>query len=211
MPAPDLATFAQRIYDGLAPLQYAEVDEDYPLANYLGALGVMFQIVEDLGRDQLVDGEFLPGWSQVMDLGRVPDVAVAWLGQFVGVFVTAGLTPTQQRQQVASVGGWKRGTPAAIAAAAQLYLTGTKQVIFRERDSIACPAEPAYGLTVITKTSETPDPTLTEAVIRAAKPAGIVLNYETLPGLDFEELFLTYATMQDVYTSFATFEDVLEG
>ena len=206
---PTLDSFAERIYAALEPLQFSEAELDYPLAKYIAALGAMFQVVEDYSRDQLIDDDFAPGWSQLLDIGRAPSAALPWLGQFIGVAVTAGLSDAQQRAQIEAVGGWNRGTPATIAAAAGLYLTGNKSVIFRERDSIACPAEPAYGLTVITFTSETPNPTATEAAIRAQKPAGIVLNYETLDGQDFENLYLNHPDFQDVYTVYTTFQGVL--
>jgi hypothetical protein len=210
MAMPTLDSFAERLYAELAPVTFAEAELDYPLAKYVAALGAMFQVVEDYSRDQLIGDDFAPGWSQLLDLSRAPTVGLTWLAQFIGVAVTAGLSDAQQRAQIAAVGGWNRGTPATIAAAAGLYLTGNKTVIFRERDAIACPTQPAYGLTVITFVSETPNPTATEAAIRAQKPAGIVLNYETLVGQDFENLYLNNPDFQGVYTTYTTFQGVLD-
>lgn len=209
MAMPTLDSFAQRLYDALAPLQFAEAELDYPLAKYIAALGKMFQIVEDYSRDQLIDDDFAPGWSQLLDLARAPSEALPWLGQFIGVPVTLGLTDAQQREQIVAVGGWNRGTPATIAAAAGLYLTGNKTVVFRERSPIACPSEPAYGLEIVTYLDETPDPVATEAAIRAQKPAGIVLLYQALTGQDFESLYENHPDFDSVYTTYTTFQGVL--
>ena len=52
---------------------------------------------------------------------------------------------------------------------------GTKFVDLIERSDVACPSDPAYGLMVVTRPSETPDPDATLTALAAAKPAGIVL------------------------------------
>lgn len=141
---------ATRLYRLLDLLGFGSTD----LQTYVGGIGdVMFQEVEDLASDGPL-GQ--PGWSSLLDLNRVPDKALPWLAQFIGVSIPGGLTPADQRIRIQNTDGWKRGTPAAIAGAPLPYLTGTKTVILRERDPAASPNDPAYGLTVITRTSETP-------------------------------------------------------
>lgn len=141
---------AQRIYDRLAAVGFGTTD----LQTYLGGIGdILFQEIEDLASDGPLGQA---GWSSLLDLNRVPNKALPWLGQFIGVQLPAGLTPADQRVRIQNTDGWKRGTPAAIAAAPLPYLGGTKTVILRERDPAAAPNDPAYGLTVITKRNETP-------------------------------------------------------
>jgi hypothetical protein len=167
MPAPVLASFAQRLYDSLLPVRRDDAQHGYALALYCAGLGSMFQIVDDYSRDQVVGNVIAPGWSQLLDADRAPDEALAWLGQWVGVRVTAGSTPANQRLQIKSVGGWKRGTPGSLVAAIQATLTGTKSVTVIERNG------GPYNITVITKASETPSPSASLAAAVSQKAAGL--------------------------------------
>lgn len=202
MPAPALESFAAALYSGLAPMAWDDPNQGYALALYLAGIGEMFQIVEDLSRDQVVDGKTLPGWSQAMDINRAPDEALPWLGQFVGVQVNVGMNPDDQRQQIRDVSGWKRGTRAALFGAPAPYLTGSKTVIFRER------FPDAYSFEVITYTAETPDPASVLAALIAVKPAGLVMTYNVLDGQDWQLVKDTYATWQDVKDHYSTWQGV---
>lgn len=167
----------------------------------------MFQPVDDLAGDTPAG----PGWSQAIDIDRAPPEALGWLAQFIGVTLDPSLDDTAQREWIRYGAGERRGTPAAIAAAARKHLTGAQTVVIHERDAEACPSEPAYGLTVITFTDETPDPAVTEADIRAAKPAGLVLEYLVADGMNFALLKTDYATFDDVKSTFSTFDALRTG
>lgn len=93
----------------------------------------------------------------------------------VGVAFVGTLTEVQQRQRIEDQEGRRRGTRAAIEAAAKKTLTGGQQVFIYEKWG-----GDAYTLRVVTYTAETPDPAATEAAIRRQKPAGIVLIYEVV-------------------------------
>jgi len=204
-----LESFSADIYARMGPLTYDEANQQYALANFLGAIGEMFQLLDDYGRDQMVGNLLAPGWSQVMDINRAPAEVLPWLGQFVGVSVDDSLSEALQRQQIRSVAGWNRGTLNAMIAAAQLYLVGTKSLIVRERDASACPSQPAYGITFISKTAETPNPTLVLNALMAQKPAGLVLVYEYLAGQDYQKLYTDEASYQATFTTYPTYNDVL--
>src|SRR5215468_578343 len=88
-PAPALESFAYNLYEGMEPVAWLDGTVGWSLAFFCGALGAMFQEVQDLARDS-PDG---PGWSAVMDLDRCPDGWLPWLAQFVGVTVVPGSTP----------------------------------------------------------------------------------------------------------------------
>jgi len=190
-----------RLYSALAPLAYA--DDGGDLQALCGAVGTMFEQVAQIVETG-PNGE--PGWSQLLDVDRCPAYALPWLGQFVGVTVDPTLDEAGQRRQIRAETGMARGSVAAIVAAAQRRLTGTRTVVMRERSATACSAEPAYGLTVFTFTSETPDPTGTEADIRAVKPAGIVLEYLTDTGQDFETVRENFATFADLTAGYTDFD-----
>lgn len=199
---PALESFAALLYDALAPLAILDGEADWHLPKYCGAHGAMFQPVADVARDT-PDG---PGWSAVVDLDRCPDAWLPWLAQFAGVTVIAGSTPAEMRERIGSTDGFKRGTPEAIRAATQATLTGNRTVTFRERDSSA--ADPPYTLEVVTLTGETPDPAATRAAIIAQKPGGIVLNYRTVAGQDWQAVQAkTWRAAKTTYANWRTLRD----
>lgn len=188
--------------ESLAPIMTSALDE------YLQAIAAMFGQIEDYTLDTVdLDGNPLPGWGILFDVDLCPTAALPYLAQFVGETLPTTLSDAEAREQIRSQPNRKRGTPAGITAAARATLTGAQQVIFRERDPAACPTEPAYGLTVVTYTSQTPDPAVTEAAIRSNIPAGIVLNYETLPGWDITALEAAgYADISALEAAFANID-----
>ena len=111
-------TYAERLYGMLAPLAARDSEVEWSLLKLCNAIGVPFQLVEDLVRDT-EDGV---GWSALLDLDRCPDEALPWLAQFVGVRVLPSSTPEQQRARIASTDGFKRGTRDAMIGAAQATL-----------------------------------------------------------------------------------------
>jgi hypothetical protein len=109
-----------------------------------------------------------------------------FLGQMVGVVVPAGTDAATARALVKARGGWGRGTPAAIGAAARLTLAGGKHVTLTERDGSP------YRVRVTTYTAETPDTAALHASVTAALPAGIVAAFTLLAGW-------TYGDLEDRY------------
>jgi hypothetical protein len=199
---PDLESFADNLYAGMEPLAWMDSAVGYALAHFCAALGSMFQAVEDVARDT-PEG---PGWSAVLDLDRCPDAWLPWLAQFVGVTVIPGSTPEEQRARIASTDGFRRGTPAAIEGAAAATLTGNQTVTFRERDASA--ADPPYTLEVTTLVGETPDPAATLAAIIAQKPGGIVLNYRTVTGQDWQGVQVkTWRQARTTYANWRNLRD----
>jgi tail protein P2 I len=194
--APDLDDFADRFYYSVAPLAWLDADNGYALAYYCGAMGEMFEPVEDVARDT-PEG---PGWSAVVDLERCPDDWLPWLAQFVGVTVVAGSTPDAMRARIASTDGFKRGKPDAIRAAAAAHLTDSKTVILQERLG----GDP-YALGVYTIASETPSQAQTLADILAQKPGGIVLTYSAGAINTYEAVRIGYATYAAVTAHFSDY------
>jgi hypothetical protein len=199
------ASFADALYTALAPLARQDASYGWALLILCNALGTMFQTLEEYVRDSPAG----PGWSALLDLDRCPPEALGWLGQFVGVRLLPDSTVDEQRARIASTDGFKRGTRAALVGAAAATLTGDKTVVFRERDHD--PADtPAYAyyLTVITYTSETPDPTATLNALLAQKPGGIVLSYRTAAGQDYTSLAAAYASYAAVTAAYPDYAAV---
>lgn len=199
MSRPLVGSFAEQAYEAVAPLSYADESYGWPLLCLLGAIGSMFQLVEDLSRDT-DDG---PGWSAALDVDRAPEAALPWLAQFVGVRIPLGLDEAQQRARIRSTDGFRRGTPAALVGAAQQYLTGSKTVIFRERDG------GAYKLKVWTRTSETPDSAKVLAALLEQKPAGITLTYAAIADWIYDDISSSFGSYSAIYTTYVTYQGVL--
>jgi len=200
-----MGAFATRIYKSLDPFTYAESDNSWALACFLGALGTMFQEVEDYASDK-ADGS--SGWAILIDVDNGPDKGLSWLGQFVGVSVDASLSTANQRQQVKSANAQKRGTLAALKAAPIPWLAGTQKVSVRERDASVVPSDPAYAISVYTLTSETTSHAAVLAALLAVKPAGIVMNYQDLAGQLWSTLNTNYASWNLVSAHYTSWDGV---
>ena len=194
-----------RLFNALAPVAKEDTGD---LRSLCDGVGSMFEQVAQLVEPGPIAE---PGWSLLLDVERAPADALPWLGQFVGVTVDPSLDEAAQRQQIRDEQGMTRGTPAAMVAAAQRYLTGTKSVILIERDASVCPTHPAYGLKVLTRTSETADTSVVLAALIAAKPAGIILDYATVDGQTWQDVIDNYATWGDVISTYSTWLDVIEN
>jgi hypothetical protein len=166
-------SFTDSLIDLLEPMFYDDVNQGHALQTYLGGLGLNFEIVEEYARDT-DDGKI--GYSILVDATRVPDEAIPWLGQFVGITITQGLPPDQQKEQLIGLGNWKRGTVAALKAAPLPFLTGSQTVIVKERDTSP------YHFEVITYADETTDSAKVLEALMSQKPAGLIMTYIVFSG-----------------------------
>lgn len=201
MALPDIGAFATRIWRKMtdaSEIAPEEIDEDGSLALFIGAIGEMSQEI-----DTLVRGD--PPWATLLDVDNIPAQYLPWLAQSVGVQLTEGMSEADQRTTIKKTGGWLRGTPASIKEAAKLHLTGSKTVIFRERNTSP------YNFHVVTRTSETPDSAVVLAAMMAEKPAGLVMTYAVVPGQDYQELLDNHATYQIVLTAYATYDALVRN
>ena len=210
---PDAGTFpgggtstplADRLRERTQPLAPDDDDHGNAHAYLTGAMSTVLERVAAIYDP--VEG--LPG-GPLLDVDRCPEWALPWLAQLVGVTIPGGMDTDTIREAIRSVAGWKRGTPAAMRAAAGFHLTGEKTVNFRERDPSG--ADPPYTLEVVTITTETPDPAAVELELRRQKPAGIVLTYRVVTGWDYQELTATgpdpYSALDDTYPTYRLLEE----
>lgn len=89
------------------------------LAWFLDACGSMFDQVTTVAYDQGVDGnpDYIPGYGVLLDPMLCPTGDLPYLGQFVGVTVPNGATPTAALSAVTAESGLNRGTLSSIQAA----------------------------------------------------------------------------------------------
>ncbi len=224
-PAPVVAVDTTVLYNhsGGEAFTTGDAGQGYPLLRFLDGIGRQLQVVDDLCRDT---GGF-PGWSVVLDPVRCPTPYLPWQGQFVGVTVDTALTDAQQRAQIAGEGGFARGTPAALVATAQRFLSGTKTVVLVERDGDpytltidvyaaqvtyqSYSALSAYStyvqLSAAYPTYANMAGTAAELLVAlmAAKPAGLVLHVNVLSGETYGQLSTNYATYTALTAAFTTY------
>lgn len=175
MPRPtdkEVGSFGLAIYKQLKPLQYAEALFDWPLLKFAGAIGQIFQQSDTMARS---GGPV--AWSALLDIDKIPDEGLPWLGQWVGVDIDTTLTPAEQRQQIRNHENWGRGRPLALKRSVQRYLSGTRTVDLVERDT-----SPWHFL-IVTYDNETP------------------------PDITYANTYADFANYGAIYTPFATYND----
>jgi hypothetical protein len=195
MAEPVLSPVGARLRERTQPLAPDDADNGWAHAHLCEAIGLMLEQVAEVFDPE---GD-VPPLAPILDPELCPDWALPWLAQFVGVAIPPGTPPEDARTLITDVAGFRRGTPAAMRAAASALLTDTKTVWFRERDT------GAYQLEVVTLTSETPDPAGVLALLTAQKPGGIVLRYRTVAGWDYQQMTTAGGTYAVLKTTYATY------
>lgn len=139
------------------------------------ALASMFEgayaIVEDIGSPDVPAG-YSPGWSVLLDPTQCPAAFLPYAGLFVGVVIPAGTSAATARALIQAEGGFTRGTPGAIIAAAKVWLSGTQSVVLQERTAASGAVDP-YHFILVVKPAEVIDATQLTAAVNAVKPAGV--------------------------------------
>lgn len=148
-------------------------------------------------------------WLTLLDADLTPKGALPYLAQFVGERLPLGIPEADARLWIKDHPNQRRGTLASIISTAKRRLTGDKSVLIRERDEAGGGGDNPDRISVVTYTSETPDPAATYKDLRAIVPADIVLNYEVFEGQTWNEV-LTHGTWQDVMDDYPTWRDVFE-
>jgi len=199
---PDHTVIGQRLADRTNQMAPDDALYGWAHAHLCEALGqplLQFQ--------EAFDPEDAAPFETLLDPQRCPPWALPWLAQLIGLRLPSTLTDSEQRAFIAALASHNRGTPAALAAAAGLYLTGNKTVMFRERDPTG--TDPPYTLEVVTRDDETPDPDKVLVALMAQKPGGIVLLYRSVAGWDYEQMTLegdehgwTYASLPPMFATY---------
>jgi hypothetical protein len=192
---PEINEVGTEIYDGLDP-GWTSLDEDtgWHLLYLCEALGLPL-----VGMWGLVQSN----WELAFDVDNAPPSVLDWLAQFAGVTYPVGSSDSVKREYIKTRPGFARGRLAAIRAAVEEELTGTKTVILREREP------DAYNLEIRTLVAETPDPDAVERkLLQYQIPGGIILDYDTLVGRDYADLEGDFITYADLAATGDTYEEV---
>jgi hypothetical protein len=192
-------SFATRVLDGLGPAFRAAAGDLLP--GLVDALSAGIDRADQLIQPADPDApSWILWWPAAFDLDHTPDPA--WLGNTTGTEIPGGLTATQTRDLIRDHGSWRRGTPAALLAAVQATLIGTRQVEITERNGSP------WQLRVLVYAAETPDPDATLAAILSQKPVGIVLDFVVAAGATFQHFIDVHGpTFDDDQAAFPLFVD----
>ena len=194
---------------------------------YLDALGLMvdqlYELVTDVGVDDgtmptagTLDGDgnvlvggYRPGYGALLDPTVCPTASLPFLAQFVGVQIPAGADDTTARQLIVEQPGLRRGTPAAILAAAKANLTGDQSVTLVERVAVDGSPRGYWFQLVIAKPSEMPDEQALIDAVNAVKPGGVMWTLVTPASLWTISAFeAAFATIADAEAAYATISDL---
>jgi hypothetical protein len=192
------------LYDALEPLTFADEQLQWPLANFVDALGLILEETAQLVR---ADDEGNDGWSAFADPRRCPTSYLYTLAQWAGVRYARRMNEAALRDLIdGHAPGLWRGTKTAILEAVRRYLTPDGQIYFQERS-----LGNAYALTIFTFAHST----LNEAAIRRELalqvPAGLLLTYEVRVGQNYGMLRGRVANYAAVKTTWPTYKAVYEA
>lgn len=197
---PVVTDATEAFYSELGPWMRADFDT-WDLLTLSEAFANGLQPLWEVINDQ----DDAPGWSQVLDIDRVPTDWIPWLGQFVGVRYRAGLPDSEQRLRVRETDGFRRGSPGAIKGAARQYLTGAGTVYLLERHGSP------YRYTVTTLSSETPDPDAVLSALGEQKPGGLIMFHSVVTGGDFNTLRDTHVDFATIQATFVDFNEIRDN
>lgn len=189
---PVVAPISEEVYEGLTT--WARADHDvWDLLIYVDAMMKTLQPIVSLVRDT----EQHEGWARLLDVDAAPSEALPWLAQLVGVMPLKGLSDEAQRLRIKEAAGWQRGTPAAMRAAAQQFLTGSRLVEIYERDGSP------WRFRIRTYLRETPNARAVYNAVAALKPAGLVFVHEVQAGVSIDSLVGTIDSYSQTIESFS--------
>lgn len=158
---------------------------------YLDALGQLFQQSAAIVIDQSTDGDaaYQTGYGVVFtveprfdgDEAICPTAQLPYLAQYVGVTVPPDASDATARSLILAEQGMHRGTPAAITAAAQRWLSGSQTIDLIERTRPDGTRSGYWFLLVVNPAQIISTPDLT-ASVNAVVPGGVLWQLVTTAG-----------------------------
>ncbi len=159
-----------------------------------------------------VDGELvtrdMPGWSLPFDLDHAPRGVLPWTAQFVGSTITPAMSDEDAKIAIKTPDGFSRGLERAVRAAGERTLRFTRRLIIYPR----IPDDLTVYIRTLThddpNMSETPDPALTESVLRAQIPWWLRLDYAAVKGLSYVDIPTAWANYDDIENAGITYAGI---
>lgn len=194
------------LYEGTYPAAFADEDNDNAWLAFCAALSELLDPIAEITRPD----DDSDAWVVLASPARCPTDWLPVLAQWAGIRRPDVMSEADLRTLIAEGGpGFHRGTRAAMIAAIRRYLppgTPDAMITFDERAD----GNP-YLLRVFTYTFVEHDPELVRQALLAAKPAGLLLDYQVRVGQTYSMLRerLDWGTYADMQAQFDTYYDVL--
>lgn len=203
-------------YESLRPIGGDDEATDHLRLLVDAVLGSADRINEIAGEREVeveVDGELvsrdMPGWSLPFDLDHAPRELLSWTAQFVGSTITPAMSDEDAKIAIKTPDGFSRGLERAVRAAGERTLRFTRRLVIYPR----IPDDLTVYIRTLTHEdplqSETPDPALTESVLRAQIPWWLRLDYAAVEGLSYVDIpneWSTYSAIEDDEMTYAGIE-----
>lgn len=196
------------LYEGTHPAAFADAETGGAWAKLCAALGELLDPIAEVTRPD--DGS--EPWVVLASPERCPTEWLRVLAQWAGIRRPDAMSEADLRELIATGGpGMWRGTRQAMIAAVRRFLppgTADELLYFEERAVINAELDPAYCLRVFTYTFVDHDPVLVRAALEAAKPAGIVLDYQVRRGQAWFMLRNRRESWAEVNATYADWDEV---
>ena len=204
---PTVGAVAERTYEALAPLAYADEANGWALLLLTQALVYSMETPDSYVREYPDLG--LPTFGILLDVDNAPPEVLDWMGQFAGKSLVPGQTTEQSRQRIRSTSGFDRGAAEAFASAALPYLVDNPHIIVRERYRGDAPGDQPGYVQVRTYAAETLDVNAARAALEAELPGGLIMDYQVVAGQDWQSVVNTVPTWSALQTKYATWAGVI--
>lgn len=203
MAKPEVSDLTLDFYEALGSFHTSQDEaNDWALLKFCAAwMETLIDPVYDTVRDR-DDGK--PGWAIALDPDNCPASGLPYLACYVGAQLQPGMSEAEKRAEIKEPATWRRGRPESMRTALKPTLTGTQRVIIRERSP-----EP-HDLYVRVLASEAPEPNRTEAIARASKVAGLVLDFEALEGVTWADVAVSWEDWNAVEAAFTSWGDLAD-
>lgn len=204
MTAPTTSRLTDLVFSRLpAYVKAADEDQDYSARRYLASLldpqRATVELVDAADPDTSTTGTCELANPEAAQRAWLP-----WLGWMIGLDVS-GVTESVQRRAISEASRLqRRGSRGAIIRAVQRTLTGSRSCRIYPNLSGSQP----YLLTVVTITSQTPDPAESLLAAFQEKPAGMDVELQTTTGATYDELSIYFPTYDDLTDAFETYDDM---
>lgn len=204
MPEPSYSATTERLYGRLPDfMRAADSRNDWIMKRWISSIadsqGEVDVLLSRIDYWPVPHGGDPADTSDLVDARTADAEWLDWLGQLFGVRLYPGMTITERRDAVAfASSGFRAGTKVGMADAAKSTLVGGRYAAVYDHSSYNVGDGGQWDVLVVTRSSETPDPTrvLRSIVRKRAKPAGVLLWHRSY-GTSWDVLEVTYPTWND--------------
>lgn len=205
MTRPVVHPAAEQVYRLLPDfLRAADETVDHAALRYVGGLSVTMEKANELLT--LADPDTsLTGTCELTNAQAIPRAWLPWLGWLVGIDVAS--LPVEDARDIVSGAGesQRRGSRNAITAAVARTLSAPTPA---PRVWANLSGTDPYLISVVTNTAQTPDEAATLLAAETEKPAGMVIELQTVVGAVILELEAAFTTIPALEAEFATVGDL---